>query len=307
MEKIMHCISSSLFQRLPFFLCLTFCVFLSTTAQAQNNGERILPPLKLRLNGDFVSEASFKDDKGDMGRYSAGFRAQMSFLNFSYSMDNFTWKDKDKLPFGNGHDAPWKTLHRLRLGANYGGSLSKNWTWSGGIFGTASYEKEMEDAFGGGARLGVGYQISKRWDVGFGVALFANSISTRVLPYLAGFKYNGKNDQGQGWFLHLGFPGSEVGYAFSDNFALRAGVDTDSKFYRLANDSDVLEKGYVQLEGWQALFRVDYSPIRHLEITAGPTLHFNRNVTTYRHDGDKVTDEDLGNALGGMLQIRYKF
>ncbi len=276
--------------------------------ESENSGESSQrPPLRVRISGDFTPQASFNNDKGKMGVYGAGFRAQYWIFSLAYNVDDYTWENKEGLPFGNGRDAPWNTLHRFNLGANLGGDISENWTWFGGIFGTSSFEKELEDSFGGGARLGVAYHMTDRWDFSFGVAAFINSIRTRVYPLVGGFNYDGTDESGQGVFAHIGYPNSELGYAFADNLKLRAGVETNNKFYRLADDSTVLEKGFVEISGWQALLRLDYIPIENLTLSAGPTFHFDRRVKTFRNDGDRVVDEKLGNALGGMVEARYKF
>lgn len=320
MKPTILLLPSSSVTKLAHLFPLLLVLVLSGTAFAQNTQNEqgtdensiqqkksTSPSLRLRLDGNFIPEASFDDDQGKMGVYSGGFRARYGIFNFSYNVDSFSWSDKQNLPFGNGQDDPWSSLHRLHLGTNLQGEISDNWSWFGGLFATSSFEKEMEDSFGGGGRLGLVYQISERWEVGFGLAGFVNSISTRVLPFLGNINYDGTDSEGRGFFLHLGYPDLEAGYAFADNLALRAGVNTDSKYYRLADDSTVQAKGFIEISSWQALLRVDYSPANNLTLTAGPTFHFSRKIKTYHRDGDHVATEDLGNALGGMVEVRYKF
>ena len=240
------------------------------------------------------------------GGVDLSYRLPWIKAEFGYTASNYFWGDVGALPFGNGQDDPWNTLHRLRLSFEHSKQLSRDWGYLVSATGTAGFEKEMDGSFGGAFRAGGSYRIIDELRLLFGAAVFVNEINTRVFPVVV-FNYHDIDEQGQGFYGTVGFPFANVGYSFSRDLKLSASIGQDSKTYRLADDSDVQEKGYITNEGIVTKLTLDWSPVKNLTVSVGPDFSFNRNLKIYNEHGDKQDNYSVDPAFGGTAAISYKF
>lgn len=288
--------------QLTILFASVFVLMLASTNSAMAEGKAF----RLRVMGDYTSDADVGDGDGSVALTAERLTLDWKFLSLSYTQTQFHWDDVSSLSFGNGVDDPWERLHRLRLGSDFRGDINDQWFYHTGLALTSSFEKEMDDSYGGVVRGGVGYKWSDEITIMGGLAVSTNSLKTRFMPNIA-VAFDGVNDNGVGWKGRVGLPSIEMGYHFNRESALRWSLGNDGQTARLANDSAVAQKGYVSMAGWQTGLYYDWKPTDSLSLSIGPEYVFGRSMTIYNETADKMFDEDVDSAWGGTLRFRWAF
>lgn len=289
-------------KKLTLLLC--FLLAVPTTAAAEDG---IFTPVSVRASGSMIGDADFKDSGGSAQVTTARLSIKSGLFSFGYERRNYDWSDKAGLNFGNGNDDPWETLHRLTLGFEYGDEINDDWGYSFALTGSSSFEEEMSGSYGGALRAGFDYAFNDNWSTMFGGRIFTNSVESSVMPYL-GITYEGFDRDGSGYFMTLGAPSAEAGYAISEQLKFRLSFDMEGRTTRLKDNSSVTRKGYLSTESMVTALYCDWKPTEALSISFGPEYHFGRKMKFYDSDGNKFGDTiKQGSALGGRLQFGYKF
>lgn len=285
-------------------LFLFFCLALAATPSfADKGGDLTIEP---KASIWYVGDADFEDG-GSSSLFGEQISLGVEWFTLKYEGRHYSWDDKSDLDFGNGSDDPWDSLHRLSLGAEHRGAISGKWGYFTGVSLTSAFEEEMEDSFGASVRGGISYTYSEHLNLMFGARFLKNHIRTAFMPF-AGLMYKDFDRSGAGYFVTLGAPNTEVGYAFSKASKIRLAFSIDGRTYRLSDDSVVSSEGYVETSAMQLGLYYDWMPIKDLSISLGPEYHFNRSMKFYDDDGDRIGDEeDQDSAAGFRLKLGYKF
>lgn len=213
----------------------------------------------------------------------------------------------DQLNFGNGNDDPWNSLHRISLGYSHDGTISENWFYGTGITATSAFEEEMSDSFGGAIRGYAGYIFNENWTAMIGARAFINSVRFSAMPFV-GLNFKDFDKDGSGFFMNIGLPANEAGYAFSRSSKIRAAFSVQGRTYRLKDSSTVSESGYVEISSMKTGLYYDCVPLKGLSLSVGPEYHFSRTTKTYDKHGNRFGGKNKQDAaFGGLLSIRYKF
>lgn len=267
-----------------------------------------LPGPKVTVEATGVADADFEDDKGSASVVTSAIDVDWLFFSLGYELRSYNFDNTAQLPFGAGSDDPWDELHRIRFGARYFDDLTdtvgEGWGYQVGASLTSSFEKEMDDSYGGSLRLIGTYDVNDDVTVGLGVGLFANALDVRVLPLpYVGYRRFAES----GVYARIGLP-TEVGYRFEEApLTLRAELSRDSRLYRLADDNPSVREGYLQTSHFQLLVAADWEPIDDLTLTAGPVVQFARDVEVRDDDGDERHDSDQDAAFGAHAKLKYRF
>lgn len=279
--------------------------FTATPVQAEEPKDESL--IRLRVSGRHVGSADFKDSEGGAQVTSGRLSVDVGDFSINYTGAKYSWNDKQSLPFGNGNDDPWDTLHKLSVGYELNGGINDHWVYSTALTVSSAFEEEMSGSYGAALRAGFGYTFNDNWSARFGGRIFANSIETEVMPYL-GLMYENYDKDGSGAFMTLGAPGSEAGYAFSKSSKIRASFELEGDTYRLKDSSTVARKGYMKTSSMLAALYYDWKPTDRFSMSFGPEYHFGRETQIYNSDGDKRGSAHKQDAAwGGRLQFRYAF
>lgn len=288
---------------LIFFICILSISVLPVHAEEPDDDSFV----SITASGRHIGSAEFSDADGKGQVTSGGLEVEISGFSFSYTANSYSWSDKRSLPFGNGTDDPWDTLHQLSLGYEYDADINKNWGYSLALTVDSSFEKETSDSYGAAFRAGLEYEFNEHWSTRFGGRVAANSIETEVMPYLA-VSYENFAKDGSGTFMTLGLPQTEAGYSFNESSTIRASFELAGETYRLKDDSTVVRKGYVENSSMLAGIYYDWKPTGAFSLSVGPEYHFGREVQLYDSDGYEVGDaHELDSAWGGSLMFRYEF
>jgi hypothetical protein len=252
--------------------------------------------------------ASLEDGQGKVSVVRSGVAAAVKTeyvtVKFNARRDAYSWTDKDQLPFGNGRDAPWKALNRIGLGLVHSGSLSESWGYFASGDASVSYEKDIEGALGLSTTAGAIWRPSSEWSVKLGAGLVWHRIRSYPFPVI-GLNY--RSSAIKGLEAELGFPSSHLAYRFNEWVALRLTGDVEYGLYRLASDSDVQRKGYVELWGYSTGAWVEFNPVKSLALRVGCAWDFQGSIATYRDTGEKEKEYTREGAPRIGLMARYEF
>lgn len=251
-----------------------------------------------------VANADFEDRDAGYAATEAEVSLAYKIVEFSYGMRSFDWDDAAKLPFGNGADDPWDELHTLALSASDAGFFSERWGWFWRAGVESAYEDEMDDSFGATAGGGGMYVINEDWNVSFGLMGFAHPVGAKVLPTVAADWRRGAE---RGFSASIGLPRTHVGYRFDAQWAARLALGMDGNTWRLANDSTVDSKGYVNESALRAGLYMLWTPVVNLDVEIGPELVFGRSVQLYNGDGESRSSYAPENAFGASARAAWRF
>lgn len=267
----------------------------------------LFSPVSIKVTGGAVADADFTGSGGSAQVSTGQVRVKVGQFSLGYEGKKFAWSDVNRLNFGNGRDNPWGTLHRLRLGYEHEGAINSDWFYSAEIVGTSSFEKEMSGSYGAALRGGFMYLISDNWAAEFGAQVFVNNVNSSLMPYL-GIAYENFDADGAGYFLTLGAPSTEAGYAFSKRAKVRFSFDMEGMTYRLKDNSSVVKKGYLETSSMKIGLYYDWKPTQALSVSLGPEYHFEREMKLYKRNGHRTGPTiKQKSAFGGILQLGYTF
>jgi len=260
----------------------------------------------LSLGGQTLGSAEVDDSDGKAGVTSFVASGGYSWLNLTYSRTDYSWTDKGELPLGNGSDDPWGALHSLTLASDHQGDFDEQWGWFAGGSVGAAYEDELSGAWNVAGYGGAAYNWSEHTTLSFGLAASANELGLEIMPLL-GVNWNYVGEDGEGWYAAVGIPNTMVGYSFSKAFSLTLQLDQDGTLYRLADDSDVTPKGYMEQNDMSVALAATWNPLENVSLTLAPSYHFDRSMTIYDRDGDEDKEYDLDNAAGAFMGVSVAF
>jgi hypothetical protein len=285
---------------LILFAALVLTVPVCRPAHAQSGPDE----LAIAVQGSGYGMAEVGDDGGEVQMFESGMELSYSYFTLSVDHLAFGFKDKDKLPFGNGKDDPWEGLTSIGLHGDYHDAFDESWGWfvGGGV--GAGFEQELDNSLEGMAYAGVSYAFTPELMVQLGVGCSLDAVEVGVLP-LVGLAWRSPGDLG--FSASLGMPETSAQYRFGDDLAVRLGLGMTGGLYRLADDSPVAREGYLKLQGYKAGLYVDWSPFSNLSMSFGPECAFGNTFNIYDKDGDKLDDYDQDAAFGGMFSLKYAF
>ncbi|WP_146164876.1 hypothetical protein [Desulfonatronum sp. SC1] len=273
-------------------------------------GFRGAPAANLDVSGYHLFNSAFKDDQGKISVTQTRADASWSRISLGWHSNWYSWEDKNALPFGNGQDAPWDSLHVLTFMVNQRGLLSQRWSYfvQGAI--RSGFEKEVSRSVGVAANGGLVYAWSEDWTVGLGG--FVGVDPTTKFAFSSTFAMAGpfvqyRNSRAPGFSGRLGFPKSELRYTVSPVWSTWLGFGVNSDTYRLADDSTVMPRGYVRSRMFTTGLYLDVTPSPTLLLRFGPTYNFSRRLEVYDSGGDKRRSHDLDATLGFEAKVSWSF
>jgi hypothetical protein len=278
---------------------------------SSQSGSGFAPPSGiLALSGFHLFNSAVGDDQGKVNVTQTRADASWSRFSLGWHSNWYSWENKSSLPFGNGQEAPWDSLHVLTFMVNQRGLLSQRWSYfvQGAI--RSGFEKEVSRSVGVAANGGLVYVWSEDWTVGLGgfigwdpTTKFAfSSTFAMVGPFL---QY--RNPRASGLSGRLGFPQSELRYTVNPVWSTWLGLGVNSDTYRLADDSAVMPRGYVRSRMFTTGLYLDVTPTPALLLRFGPTYNFSRRLEFYDSGGDKRRSHDLDATLGFEAKVSWSF
>lgn len=285
-----------------FILVLLF-VSLAGTARAETGKDP--GRIQLRLTGSGVASAGVQDSGA--GVSVIGQKGSVSYKDFFFSYErlDYSWENPEKLPFGNGKGDPWKALNVMGFGYARQGTINADWKYFAGGSLSSSFEDETQSSYGLGAFAGATYLFSSTLQFTMGAGLFYHEIQTMALPVI-GINWN----QGapQGFSVAIGYPETHLSYRFNPEWAVRSRiVQFDRGIFRLSDNNTVEKEGYLKRQDLMADLGLEFTPLKHLIISARARYYFNRELSFYDRNGNHERKFDVDDAWGGVLSVSYRF
>jgi hypothetical protein len=277
---------------------------LSLVAQEQKLSllEQIAQP-KVTFQSDFLSDAKFEGYEGSVKTYKQKIQINNEMFGFSYSRWDFDWKNASDLPFYQGK-TPIDSMSRIKLYANWPLRINDEWFMLNSVNVNATYEEEMNDAFGAGITSFFSYKIDDKHSIQLGAFANYHSVKTLALPVL-GYSYRARETDGLK--MVIGFPRAYIGYHLSPEILLNTGMVYSQAVIRLADDSGIEPEGYSEAKDFQANLGFRYEINQHFELSADLLYAFKRDFTIYNQNSDEVDSYSIEPSFGGIVKLKYLF
>jgi len=264
--------------------------------------EQIAQP-KLTIQSDFLSDANFEGFDASVKTYKQKIQINNEMFGVSYNRWDFEWDNEASLPFYKGKN-PIESMERVKLYANFPLFLNDKWFMLNSVNINATYEKEMANSFGAGMVSFFSYKVDDDHAVQMGAFANYHPVKTLALPVL-GYTYRVRANDGL--TLVLGFPRAYVGYHLSPNLLLNAGMIYSQAVIRLADESGIEEKGYVEAKDFQSSMGVRYEFSKSLVLSADLLYTFKRDFTIFNNDADELKSYSIEPSAGAIVKLKYLF
>lgn len=259
--------------------------------------------VRFSANTSAVARGDVDDRNGKYSVTHTNVTASYRWFTLSYRYSHYEWSHPGRLPFGNGSD-PWESFQRIALDGRTSDYITEDLEWFGGATVVSAFEDEMSRSFSLIGRAGLRYAFTPDFRVSAGAAGILSYAHPMALP-LVGLEWRDEADYGFSGVL--GYPGTALRYRFNDLLRVRA-VNTWSRdVTRLANDSDVRRKGYVEESAYTAGAYLDVTPLAGLVATVGVEYIYDRRMSIYNKSGHRKGKYDVDDAFGGVFSLGYSF
>lgn len=287
---------------LPWCLCLLSAFLVQAFAPRASRAEDLGP--SVTVEGQYMGRGDLRGDQGAVSSSTAKVVASMLPFTLEYDVSKYSWHDINRLPFGDKQHKPWDTLHLLSFSFDYAANISGNFGFFAEAVAFAGYEEELTGSLGANVTGGLSYEIQPNLKLNAGVSGLFHKVHSRPLPVL---RLDWNQNATQGFSSSLGFPENTLAYRFDKEYALRLAQTFDDTIYRLADDSSIGHKSYLESVGVVSGLYLDYTPLPGFTGTIGVQYVLHRKFNMYDSNGNKRDVFSLDNALGGLLHLEYKF
>jgi hypothetical protein len=296
---------------LPLLVTLTLGLVLAlvwappAAAAPPPGGPPPRPDWELSLDAGYAAPAEVHGSGAEASATDLKLSAGWKGFSLTYERVDYSWDDPGRLPFNASSGDPWDSLHVVGVGYRHRGFLSPKWMYFAGGAARSAFEEEMDDSWSLRAFGGVGYRFSDKLTLSFGALVSYHKVDTLAIPIM-GLTYNRGATQGVSGAV--GYPITYLAYHFNPAWAvvLRV-VEFDRDYFRLADDSPVERRGYLERQDLSAAAGVKFTPTRLVSLYVGARYYFNREFTIHDEDADRSSTYDLDNAWGGVARVEIAF
>jgi hypothetical protein len=293
-----------MFHAKVFLMFAGFLFIFSVTPSVQAQEKPVKNDWKMTVDTNYFAMSDIDDDKGRFEVHSGDVSLKYSHLRIGYQFSNYTWENKNDLTMGNKQDDPFDKLHSMYVGFDYDNMLSRQWGYF--VLGAlrSSFEEEMSNSFSGILSGGAIYVWSRQLQARAGIGIVASKPDTKVIPAV-GVTWN--MAAAKGFKCAVGFPRTELRYVFNPMWAVHSNFSWDTNTYKLAHDSTLMEKGWIDVRTMIVGAYVSITPFEDFVVTFGPEYLFNRKITVYKENARKDDDYRVDNSWGLRLKLSYSF
>lgn len=259
---------------------------------------------KIEVEHRYLESTSLRNEGGEFAFGADKLEVSNPLASVSYERWRLNWKDLDQLPFGDGQNTPVDQMHSVRLGARYMHKWSDNVRWLSSAGVGMTYEKQTHDSMSLSLFTMWIRQLEDGWALSYGAAMSYHPVRSRFLP-VAGFSY--RMHAPLGWSGLLGYPRSYVGYGFTPQWQLSAGLVNNAIMAKLAEDSQIAADGYGEINAWQADVALKYQPAKHWSVATSLRFSPLYEFTVFDADGNKQDTYTMLPTWGAALGLTYQF
>lgn len=297
--------------RITATLAMGLTLKLATSLQAADtcsHEEEIIPPSSWGIRAFALGDSTLKGEQASYAISSVSLELAHRHWTLGLERQYFDWNHGDAFSEQSDGRDPWEFLNRLQLGFSHQHIHSSRWSsqvLAGAIMG---FEDEITDSVSG--YLG-GYgacQISPNMVLLFGLYYSRHpDVETDFdcVPIL-GLLLN--PSQTQGWSAQLGLPTTKTSWHFDERTRLVLELNTlEGGVTRLADDSPVSERGYLELANAALTLRLETRLGENLDVSAGIGHSIDRKLKIYDADGNHQRTVDIERGPSIEIAIRKPF
>jgi len=282
--------------------------FVSANIMADQQQDAVVEDLlAVKVKADYSTLNSVSLNRG--GGYDLNV-AKLEVGNFlaNFSYENFTvdWRQLSELPFGDGRARPLSELKRYHLKVHLPYRLDKRRLFLGHLGAELGYEEQSDDALSLQAYLLYSEKLDalNSWQLG----LYVNHhpVETVILPIFE-YTYNFNSPIRQGYYGHLGFPKTQIGYHFTPKIRSELEAVYHQAIMQLAADSVIEPAGYFQSKNWRGQWSTYYQFSKSFEMSVSVQASLSNEMVLY-NQAYQEQDHFYGNGgLGVGIGVVYKF
>lgn len=257
---------------------------------------------QLSLSTEYIGtgDADIDGQSSSLSTKSYGIRANYNFVSFSAHKTTYDFSGVESDPFDD--------LTKLELTFHHKGNFSSNLAYLASLGFGALYEDSLDlsESYNITPTLAFGWNFANGMTAFFGATANLNAADNVYLPVI-GLQLG--EDKDHGWTGAIAYPATRVQYRFNPSLAVNATFLTIRDTYHLDDDKSKGEwaDGFFREESYGTSIGAVYSPIKHLNLSAGVVTLFNRQFKVYDNDGNKIDSFDTDAAFGGYANISYSF
>jgi hypothetical protein len=150
----------------------------------------------------------------------------------------------------------------------------------------------------------LSYKVDEEHAIQMGAFANYHPVKTLALPVL-GYTYRIRANEGLS--LLLGFPRAYVGYHLTPKLLLNAGMIYSQAVIRLADESGIENKGYVEAKDFQSNLGLRYELSDNFVVRADILYTFKRDFTIFDHDAHELESYSIEPSAGAILTLKYLF
>jgi len=266
---------------------------LSAAAASSESGEHI-PPSAWSSRIFALADAELDDGDASYAISSVAFTAQHRHWSLGVERQHFAWRNGEDFPSVVNGQEPWEFLNRIQLGYAHKHVHSDRWTSEIMVGGVAGFEDEMRNSFSGYAG---GYGLYRVNPDLMCVIGFLFSKHQKVATDLDNLPIVGvlwSPTALQGFSAQLGFPKTHACWAINARNRLLLELNTlEGGVVRLADDSPVQEKGYVEFTSAALTLRLETRVGENLDLSVGVGHSVHREMKVFDTDGKRQQSIDV--------------
>lgn len=228
------------------------------------------------------------------------FLANLSYENFAVN-----WKKQSDLPFYNNVADPIAKVQRYHLKAHIPYRLDDRRLWLGHIGAEWAFEEDTKESLSLQSYLLYSDQYGdlSTWQLG----LYVNHhpVETVVLPIFE-YTYNYPFKRKAGYYGHLGFPKTQLGYFINPKLRNDIGFVYHQATVKLAEDSSIEAGGFFQSKNWRASWQTHYQITPQLEARFGLDASVSNKLVLHNRDYQEVDYYYGDYGVGWHLGLSWK-
>ena len=262
--------------------------------------------MQITIGGIARSDVANKDAAYTLG--CSALELSAGSIKGSFKLLRFSWDRPGEYVINtNGRD-PWGNLYEVSIGANHGGMITERMSYALMVGATSAYERELDDSFsfhGGGYGM---FAINPKWSIAAGALYLKHQkVETdfEIIP-VASVSWNTETSSGPSFTI--GLPKTELTWHFSKITTLT--IDTsafEGGIYRLADNSPVRKKGYVEFSGTTCSLHINTLIADRIGLTAGLSQALSRKHKLFDHEGKNEIKYDVGKKPGFFVSMAMSF
>ena len=255
-----------------------------------------------------IARSTVGDSQSAYSLAAGKFNLGIGPVNGEFKALHFAWDRPDAFVVDTSGRDPWDTLYEVSLGYRHPGEISERLSYELMLGAASGFEKQLDGSLSFSAGGYLLYQLAPKWTLAAG-GLYSRHQNVNTdfdfIPII-GISWNAEATQGLSFTL--GLPSSDVTWHFNEKTRVILELSSfEGGVFRLADNSPVREKGYVELLSTSCTLRLETLLWDRLQVSAGISQPISREMKLYDHQGKNEKKYDVEKLPGLILSMSLPF